>query len=79
MNFKEHKDSSSIKSTNYNSNKNELTVVFKNGNEYVYENVNSRVYSDLLEADSLGSYLNKNIVRNPKFFPFKKVEKKEKK
>lgn len=41
-----------------------LLVSFKKGGIYMYENVPSQVYLDLMNAPSKGRYLNKNIAYN---------------
>lgn len=39
----------------------DLYVKFKNGSEYKYSGVPQSVYQDLLNAPSIGKYLNSNI------------------
>ena len=53
--------SSNIESIGYDANNLELHIRFLNGSLYVYKNVPQFEYDNLLQAPSVGSYLNRNI------------------
>lgn len=59
--------STTINTTRYNFNKNELTVEFKSGARYVYYGVTVHDYFNLAAADSVGSFFNENIKNVYKF------------
>lgn len=52
-------ESSNVKSVGYNENT--LYVLFKNGGLYQYKDVPVKIYDELLVAESVGKYLNKEI------------------
>ena len=55
-------DSSNIEAIGYEENTQELHVRFvKSGETYVYYGVEEWVYQDLMQADSKGAYLNRQI------------------
>ena len=54
-------ESSTVKSTEYNTENQILTVEFNNGNVYEYYKVADEVWEELLNADSIGKYLNAHI------------------
>lgn len=54
--------SSNLKSIGYDINTSILEVEFKNGRVYQYFNVPINVYNALINASSIGKYLNSNIV-----------------
>lgn len=62
--------SSNLQLVRYNESTSTLSVVFRNGGEYEYENVPEKVYEELTHADSAGKYFIANV-RNA--FPCKKV------
>lgn len=62
--------SSNLDEVYYDEDLRVLKVVFKSGAEYEYYGVGPSIYTDLMGADSKGSYFYHNI-RNR--FPFKKV------
>ena len=51
--------SSTISEINYDGKL--LTVIFKNGSEYVYEGVSEKIYEDFSKAESKGKYFHENI------------------
>lgn len=53
--------SSNIKSAFYNPETKRLNVIFKNGGTYQYADVPEEIWSQLIEADSPGSFLAKEI------------------
>ena len=59
---REQVSSSNVKSIGYNINTSILEVEFKNGRVYQYFNVPINVYNALINASSIGKYLNSNIV-----------------
>jgi hypothetical protein len=60
-NFMQPVESSNLAAVGYNQDNEQLFIEFKNGNVYVYDNVPFPVYTDLMDADSLGSYFHKYI------------------
>lgn len=56
-------DSSNLKEVGYDHHKRELKVVFHSypGRLYTFYNVPARVYKELMEAESIGSYFARNI------------------
>jgi len=59
---REQVSSSNVKSIGYDINTSILEVEFKNGRVYQYFNVPINVYKALINASSIGKYLNSNIV-----------------
>ena len=59
--------SSNVDAIAYDEQLNELHVRFKGGAHYAYEVPSMSVYSDLMVADSVGGFLNKNIKNKYKF------------
>ena len=53
--------STTLKSVGYDPQTQTLELEFDSGSVYQYDNVPPEVYQGLLEADSLGRYLNENI------------------
>jgi len=53
--------SSNIERVGYLHNGELLRVVFHSGEEYEYEGVNFYTFKDLVQADSVGKYFNRNI------------------
>ena len=53
--------SSNIAEIGYDAGTQELRVRFNSGLEYVYLDVPGTVFSDFLDADSKGKFLNQNI------------------
>ena len=55
-------DSTNVEAIGYDSDTMELHVRFlKSGETYVYYNVEEWVFNELMQADSKGKYLNRNI------------------
>lgn len=63
--------SSNIASIGYDSETNELRVLFTNGGVYQYDGVTQEVYDALLQAESKGAYFSKFIKND---FPGRRVE-----
>lgn len=64
-------DSSNIEAIGYDSDAQELHVRFLNSGEtYVYYNVEEWVFHEFMQADSKGTYLNRNIKER---FPYSKL------
>ena len=59
---REQVSTSNVKSIGYDINTSILEVEFKNGRVYQYFNVPINVYNALINASSIGKYLNSNIV-----------------
>ena len=62
--------SSNVESIGYNEGTQILRIKFLNGAIYEYKNVPLMEFEQLKNASSIGSYLNRNIVRN---YPYEKV------
>lgn len=60
----EYVDSSNIEAIGYDPDARELWVRFVSGSTYVYTNVPPATYSDIMRADSKGSYLNREVKSN---------------
>ena len=54
-------DSSNIDQVGYDTELNELHIVFKKGRHYIYSNVPEHVYEGLMDASSKGTFLNSTI------------------
>lgn len=54
-------NSSNIAEVNYNESNRSLTVRFHTGGVYLYESVPQKIYEDLINAESVGSYFYKNV------------------
>ena len=65
-------DSSMIKGSNYNAATKEMTVTFRNGAAYIYEEVEMEDYMEFTRAASQGKALNELI--KPKYENYKKVD-----
>jgi len=70
MLYKRFNNSSQIFSASYIEIDNTLKIKFHKGYTYEYYNVPEEAFIELCNADSVGSYFNKNIARK---FKFKKV------
>lgn len=55
-------DSSNVEMVWYNNVNNKLTVQYKGDRKYVYSGVPEEVYEQLTDAESVGKFLNQNIV-----------------
>ncbi len=56
--------SSNVEAVGYDPNSRELWVRFINGGTYVYSGVDERTHEELMNASSIGSYLNREIKGN---------------
>jgi hypothetical protein len=62
MGFKFKKvESSNLDEVAYDKKSKALRVKFKNQDLYEFEPISKEVYKELMEAESIGSYFNKNI------------------
>ena len=59
------KKSTVIGDVGYNANRLDLTIRFKNGKEYIYTPVISKVAEKLVKSKSAGKYFNEVIKNNP--------------
>ena len=66
--------STNIVSVGYDQAKKSLFVNFKNGSEYRYDNVPDEVFEELIGAESVGAFLNKQIKN---VYEFEKIEPKD--
>jgi hypothetical protein len=62
-------DSSNVVAIGYDPDTRELYVEFKGESTYVYSDVPEEAYTELCEADSKGSYLNREIKPNYDYRP----------
>ena len=61
-------DSSNIEAIGYDGNNRELHVRFlESGETYVYEDVDEAVFQDMLQTESKGSFLNRQIKHSHNF------------
>ena len=56
-------DSSNIESIGYDAASKILEVEFRNGSIYQYKGISQEIYNELMEADSVGSFLHR-IIKN---------------
>lgn len=61
MKTKQSVVSSQLKEVEYDTETSILTVTFMQDKKYEYKDVPADVFRELIEADSIGSYFNKNI------------------
>ncbi len=54
-------ESEAVEAVGYDAEERELHVRFRGGGTYAYAAVTSKEYEDLLEAESLGGYVNREI------------------
>lgn len=66
--------SSQIESVGYDLDTMTLEIEFKGGSVYRYDSVGPTVYSDLMSAESVGSYFIQNIKKYPQVYPYTKVK-----
>lgn len=57
-------DSTNVEAVGYDEESRELHVQFRNGKVYIYADVPEETHRELLNADSKGSYLNREIKPN---------------
>jgi hypothetical protein len=57
-------DSSSVEAIGYDVDERELWVQFHGGRTYVYSEVPEEVYQEFVQADSKGSYFNRELKPN---------------
>ncbi|GCD11086.1 KTSC domain-containing protein [Clostridium tagluense] len=63
--------SSNVESVGYDEQEEIIMVKFLNGSEYIYKNVsNPIVFEELVNAPSVGAYLNRNIKG---VYPYEKI------
>lgn len=63
--------SSNVDSVGYDESEEIIKVRFLNGGEYIYKNVsNSIIFDELVNATSVGAYLNRNIKN---VYPYEKI------
>lgn len=60
-------ESSNLTKTVYDTGEKTMTVTFKNGNQYVYEEVPHSAYTKFRMAESQGSFFNKEISKKYKY------------
>ena len=68
------KKSVAITLITYDVEREDLTIKFKNGKEYVYTPVSSRVVDNFKTAASKGTFFNNQIKDNPTMLCLKKVK-----
>lgn len=50
-----------------------MGVTFKSGATYAYENVERKVFDEILAAESIGGKFNTLVKKNPDRYPFRKI------
>ena len=65
-------ESSNIKFISYNAKTKILLIAFKGGKIYAYPHIEHQMYQELTQSDSVGKWVNSNLVK-PKL-EFKKYE-----
>ena len=60
-------ESTNLKSSQYNTDTQELIVEFKKGGKYSYQKVPIVIFTNMRLAESQGSYFSKNISKNYKY------------
>jgi hypothetical protein len=55
-------DSSMVYAIGYNKDTRDLEVVFKSGKIWIYEDVSKDTYKELMESDSIGSFMRNEII-----------------
>ena len=65
-------ESSNIKFISYNDKTKILLIAFKGGKIYAYPHIEPQKYQELLQADSVGKWVNSNLVKPQ--LEFKKYE-----
>lgn len=63
--------SSMVSAVGYNSNTKDLEVVFNTGKIWIYEDVSKDVYEELLNSDSIGSFMRNEIIGCYSEYPIK--------
>lgn len=66
-----HVTSSNVENVGYDESKQVLYVRFLSGGLYIYKGVDSSEFEGLLNASSVGTYLNRNI---KKVYPYERIE-----
>lgn len=66
-------ESSNIEALGYQAPTQTMTVKFKTGAVYHYQNVLPDTYQAILTAESVGSAFNKLVKAHPSVYPFTKV------
>lgn len=70
--------SSNIKNLAYERDLKKVFVEFGNGSIYTYENVKEEDFNNLLKAESVGAFFNKNFKNSYKFSKLENTELKQK-
>lgn len=56
-------NSKNVHSANWDPDTGDMTIVFKSRAQYVYRNVERKIYEDLLTSYSPGRFLHKNVIK----------------
>lgn len=62
-----HVNSKAIKKANYNYDNRILKLTFDNGSKYNYHKVSPETFLSMKYSESIGSFINKHILRNYSF------------
>lgn len=65
--------SSNISGIGYSESNKLLSVMFRGGSKYLYENVEKSVYITIVNSESIGSALNECIIRNKEKYKYHKL------
>lgn len=74
MQYQEVK-SSNIKALAHNPETNIMGVIFNSGTEYHYENIPLELYSQIVNAESVGRAFSQLVKTQPESYPFRRHEK----
>ena len=66
-------ESSQIEAVGHNPVQNVLTVQFKRGGVYTYQNVTAEQHATMMAAESVGSWFSTNIKKFPEAHPYAKI------
>ena len=64
-------NSSMVYAIGYDSKSKTLEIVFQSGKTWIYEEVPKKVYKELVNASSIGSYMRSNIIGFYAAYPIK--------
>lgn len=65
--------STSLKSASYDTNNENLRIMFNNGKIYEYKNVPYKTFTKFCSSKSQGKFFNENILKNYKFKKVKSI------
>lgn len=69
--------SSQVEAIGYDAPTKTMRVRFKAGDTYDYQNVSGQIHAQIVSAPSIGRAINQTLKKNPKAYPFRKIEPQE--